>query len=143
MLLTARDGRGNCPRPNDMDREFFTLSKPEWGIKRVCQSCGTRFYDLQRDPIICPNCGATFDPDLANRARRRTTRAVAASPKPDTDEDEGLTEDVDAEEEEEEAEASTDEDEEEDVDGGVEDTAELSEDDDLPDAGDGNDDDRS
>lgn len=28
------------------------------GIKRVCHSCEVRFYDLARDPIICPACGA-------------------------------------------------------------------------------------
>jgi hypothetical protein len=24
----------------------------------VCQSCEVRFYDLSRDPIVCPACGA-------------------------------------------------------------------------------------
>jgi uncharacterized protein (TIGR02300 family) len=28
------------------------------GTKRICQSCEVRFYDLARDPIICPACGA-------------------------------------------------------------------------------------
>jgi uncharacterized protein (TIGR02300 family) len=27
------------------------------GTKRVCQSCEVRFYDLARDPIVCPACG--------------------------------------------------------------------------------------
>ncbi|HVG81046.1 MAG TPA: FYDLN acid domain-containing protein, partial [Methylomirabilota bacterium] len=26
------------------------MAKPEWGTKRICHSCGTRFYDLLRDP---------------------------------------------------------------------------------------------
>jgi uncharacterized protein (TIGR02300 family) len=30
------------------------------GTKRVCQSCGNKFYDLNRDPIICPICQAVF-----------------------------------------------------------------------------------
>ncbi|MEM7778354.1 MAG: TIGR02300 family protein [Pseudomonadota bacterium] len=32
------------------------------GTKRTCQdsSCGERFYDLNRHPIICPVCGATY-----------------------------------------------------------------------------------
>ncbi len=37
------------------------MPKEEWGTKRTCPKCAVRFYDLNRDPLICPNCGATFD----------------------------------------------------------------------------------
>lgn len=37
------------------------MDRDEWGIKRVCQGCGTRFYDFGRSPIICPSCGTIFD----------------------------------------------------------------------------------
>lgn len=32
------------------------------GTKRTCQNdaCGARFYDLNRDPIECPVCGAAY-----------------------------------------------------------------------------------
>ena len=36
------------------------MSKPAWGTKRVCPSCGARFYDLRRDPITCPVCQAVI-----------------------------------------------------------------------------------
>jgi uncharacterized protein (TIGR02300 family) len=36
------------------------MSKPARGIKRVCQSCGTRFYDLGRTPIVCPACQTAY-----------------------------------------------------------------------------------
>jgi len=26
----------------------------------VCQACEVRFYDLARQPIVCPSCGAHF-----------------------------------------------------------------------------------
>lgn len=39
----------------------FNLKKEEWGIKRICQGCGTKFYDFNKNPIICPACGSTFD----------------------------------------------------------------------------------
>ncbi len=39
------------------------MAEPEWGIKRACQSCATKFYDLGRSPIACPQCGARFDPE--------------------------------------------------------------------------------
>jgi len=44
--------------------------KPEWGAKRTCQSCGAPFYDMRRTPIVCPKCGAGFDPELLTKARR-------------------------------------------------------------------------
>ena len=34
------------------------MAKPEWGVKRACLACGTRFYDMQKAPILCPSCGA-------------------------------------------------------------------------------------
>ena len=32
------------------------------GTKRTCQNgtCGSRFYDLGRSPIVCPICGSTY-----------------------------------------------------------------------------------
>ena len=36
------------------------MAKPEWGSKRLCLSCGAKFFDLARTPIICPKCETTF-----------------------------------------------------------------------------------
>lgn len=30
------------------------------GMKRTCQSCDERFYDLEKTPILCPHCGAKY-----------------------------------------------------------------------------------
>src|SRR5918992_71723 len=46
------------------------VARPEWGTKRICQNCGSKFYDLQRQPITCPSCGAEFDPEALLRSRR-------------------------------------------------------------------------
>jgi uncharacterized protein (TIGR02300 family) len=35
-------------------------TKAQRGTKRTCQSCGSRFYDLNRDPIVCPICSVAF-----------------------------------------------------------------------------------
>ena len=51
------------------------LAKPEWGLKRTCLNCGVRFYDMQRDPIICPSCETIFDPMALVRPKR--ARAAA------------------------------------------------------------------
>jgi uncharacterized protein (TIGR02300 family) len=32
------------------------MAKPELGTKRVCVSCGARFYDLTKVPAVCPKC---------------------------------------------------------------------------------------
>ena len=45
------------------------MAKPELGTKRVCVSCGARFYDLTRAPAVCPKCG-TEQPPEQPRARR-------------------------------------------------------------------------
>jgi hypothetical protein len=37
-------------------------NKAARGTKRVCQACEVRFYDLLRDQIVCPACGATYTP---------------------------------------------------------------------------------
>ena len=36
------------------------FSKPELGTKRQCQNCGAKFFDLNKDPIVCPKCGTVF-----------------------------------------------------------------------------------
>ncbi|MBW8724257.1 MAG: TIGR02300 family protein [Inquilinus limosus] len=46
------------------------MAKPEWGAKRICHNCGARYYDLQRDPIICPKCGTEYDPEAFLKSRR-------------------------------------------------------------------------
>ena len=34
------------------------MVKPEWGTKRTCPKCSTRFYDLgNEDPVHCIECG--------------------------------------------------------------------------------------
>ena len=52
------------------------MAKPELGLKRTCTGCGARFYDLARDPIVCPKCETTFDPTAQSRSSR--TRSTAA-----------------------------------------------------------------
>lgn len=44
------------------------MAKPELGTKRQCQSCGAKFYDLNRSPITCIKCGAEFHVAQAQRA---------------------------------------------------------------------------
>ena len=36
------------------------MAKPELGLKRQCANCSTKFFDLNRNPIVCPKCGTVF-----------------------------------------------------------------------------------
>ncbi len=54
------------------------MSKPEWGIKRVCPSCSIKYYDFNKSPIICPKCEFEFDPDLLLKSRKG--RSIATKP---------------------------------------------------------------
>ena len=49
-------------------RELIALAKAELGTKRQCQNCGAKFFDLNKDPIICPKCATVFQ-GAAARAR--------------------------------------------------------------------------
>lgn len=84
------------------------MAKPELGIKRLCAGCGAKYYDLNRDPIVCPKCGAEFQ--LVVAATPTTAPKPATARKVDDDDDTDLeteSDDVevisleDAEEEEE------------------------------------------
>ncbi len=100
------------------------MSKPEWGTKRTCQSCGAHFYDLRKDPIVCPKCGATYDPEAILKSRRRAPEKAVPVAKPVKEVE---IPDVEADIETEDAGEEAD-----DV---IEDTSELGEDDeDIPEA---------
>lgn len=93
------------------------MSKPEWGTKRTCQSCGAHFYDLRKDTITCPKCGATYDPEAVLKSRRgrvveKLTPVKPVEPEAPEVEEEREAEDLATEEEE-----------------VIEDTSELGEDD--------------
>jgi uncharacterized protein (TIGR02300 family) len=78
------------------------MPKAEWGVKRTCPNCETRFYDLQREPILCPECGATFNMDdhgkVSGMRERRVPVAVADEADPLVDEDDEALVDDDEEE---------------------------------------------
>jgi uncharacterized protein (TIGR02300 family) len=56
-----------------------TVAKPELGTKRLCGNCGAKFYDLNKDPIVCPKCHTTMAV-AALTARSRPEPAAAARP---------------------------------------------------------------
>ena len=79
------------------------MVKPEWGAKRTCPKCSTRFYDLGKDdPVHCISCGTDFVPDpvLKSKQPMAFEPAAPAPKEPAEDADlaaEELTVDEDAE----------------------------------------------
>lgn len=47
------------------------MVKPEWGTKRTCPKCATRFYDLGADnPVNCIECGNTWMPEPVLKSKQ-------------------------------------------------------------------------
>ena len=55
------------------------MAKPELGSKHKCQNCGTKFFDLNKDPVVCPKCGEVQTVAAAPSAARAAPRAAAAA----------------------------------------------------------------
>jgi len=74
------------------------VAKPELGIKRLCGNCGAKFYDLNKDPIVCPKCHTVMA--LAADTTRSRPEPVAAPrpvPQPVREEETVVPETPDAE----------------------------------------------
>jgi len=62
------------------------MPNEEWGVKRLCPKCATRFYDLKNDPMTCPSCEFEFDlaslldGGKAAAAKAKKEEATAAEP---------------------------------------------------------------
>jgi uncharacterized protein (TIGR02300 family) len=68
--------------------------KAEWGTKRQCPKCATRFYDLAKDePVTCIACGHAWVPEpilkskqtLPFEAAKADGQAAEAEPALETD----------------------------------------------------------
>ncbi len=99
------------------------MAKPELGIKRICLSCSAKFYDLEKNPILCPSCGAEFDPESAMKLKRGRS-APANDDKPVKE----VKKEVEKSDDDTDLEVDLDDDD-EDV---LEDTSDLDDDDDVP-----------
>ena len=83
------------------------MVKAEWGTKRTCPKCGTRFYDLgKEDPVTCIECGVSWEPEPVLKSKQplpfdAPKKEAAKDEKPDADLSED-DEDLDIDEDEEE-----------------------------------------
>lgn len=71
------------------------MPKEEWGTKRLCPHCQTRFYDLQKDPMTCPACGAQFTAESLTASGRAKALASEKAAARNAEQDDVLEEDDD------------------------------------------------
>ena len=77
------------------------MVKPEWGAKRSCPKCSTRFYDLGKDePVTCIECGHAWAPEPVLKSKQPLPFEIAQPDKAKTDEDLGAEDLVPDEDEE-------------------------------------------
>ena len=85
------------------------MVKPEWGTKRTCPKCSTRFYDLgNEDPVHCISCGTEWlpEPVLKSKQPLAFEAATPAPAKEPAEDDELAADDLAVDED---AEVSADE----------------------------------
>ena len=64
------------------------MIKPEWGTKRTCPKCATRFYDLQKnEPVVCIECSYSWVPEAILKSKQPMPFEAAKAEKsaPDSD----------------------------------------------------------
>jgi len=81
------------------------MVKPEWGTKRQCPKCGTRFYDLTKDePVTCIECEETWYPEPVLKSKQPIPFDEIEKKKKDSEADSDLAdddlEDIDIDEDE-------------------------------------------
>ena len=59
------------------------MANPELGTKRLCASCDAKFYDLNKDPIHCPKCGAVYEVVVTTRPVRPAGSITSRPPVPE------------------------------------------------------------
>jgi uncharacterized protein (TIGR02300 family) len=85
--LTGRRPPTNGGAPQfPSDEGSHSVAKPELGLKRQCMQCGAKFYDLNKDPAVCPKCGTPMQASAVTRvpppvvARARPAAAAEEEP---------------------------------------------------------------
>ena len=101
------------------------MAKAEWGEKRQCPKCGTRFYDLgEFEPITCISCENQFQPEIILKSKTHSIELITDKKEEEAEEEEADLLDDDA---------LLDDDDDDDIDIAADDnTVVLSDDDDTP-----------
>lgn len=64
------------------------MIKPEWGTKRTCPKCATRFYDLTKDePVTCIACSYAWTPEAILKSKQPLAFEQVKADKQEADSD--------------------------------------------------------
>jgi uncharacterized protein (TIGR02300 family) len=78
------------------------MVKPEWGTKRTCPKCATRFYDLgNEEPVTCIACGVTWEPEPILKSKQPLPFEAAKDETKKKDDSDLGDDDLDVDEDEE------------------------------------------
>ncbi len=61
------------------------MAELAWGVKRTCNGCSARFYDLRKSPATCPKCGAVCEVHTTMRGKRGRAAKEVVLPLDDFD----------------------------------------------------------
>ena len=83
MFLTGAGVRGIGDLSGIGGLGGVDVAKAEWGTKCMCQTCGAKFYDLKKSPVLCPSCGELYLAKPAKAAPApKVVKPVKAEPPP-------------------------------------------------------------
>ena len=54
------------------------MAKETWGTKRTCPKCEIRFYDLNKEPLLCPNCDNSFSLESIMEVFKKSPKDTAS-----------------------------------------------------------------
>lgn len=73
----ANDGFLHNHEQTEFVLRRVVLAKAEWGVKRQCPKCGTRFYDLgEFEPIVCISCEQKFKPEIILKSKTHSIELI-------------------------------------------------------------------
>ncbi len=73
-LEAGRDHPSQAVELHTLIEETEDMNTSDRGLKHVCPECATKYYDLRKEVVACPRCGAkppaAIDPKATQSARK-------------------------------------------------------------------------
>jgi len=70
-----KNTRKICAKLRERTPIMSAAVKDPRGLKRICLECSSRFYDMNKRPIVCPSCDTEFTGEVKVKSRRGSKAA--------------------------------------------------------------------